>query len=265
MHHRPVIEITSPPEAPLPGSSMIEAVLFPAFAVIGLVLGFVYSMPWLITSSLAISLALLAVVGGTFLNRCGRAGKLRLDLSDGATRITPAPAARLFPLIAGGLALLVILVDIALRLMGYFADEDGLTFSLLVALVIVWGAHRCLVRLEEPARPEADAQATGLDRQHGQGDRGPLVAGVGRADDRAGPHHDPDRQGRDPGGCKPDGFGPAARRGAGGLLSWAPGAAVRVGRRPRRRAGEVVEGALTTVGIRRWAPPRSCWLKTLEP
>ena len=136
---RPVIEITSPPEAPLPGSSMIGAVLFPAFALIGLALGLIYSMPWLITSSLAISLALLAVVGGTFLNRRDRAGKLRLDLAGGATRIAPAPAARLFPLVAGGLALLVILVNIALRLMGYFADENGLTFSLMVGLVIVWG------------------------------------------------------------------------------------------------------------------------------
>lgn len=137
---RRVIEVSAPPEPPLPGSSMIGAVLFPIFAVVGLILGFVYQMPWLITTSLAISLALLAVVGGTFLNRRDRAGKLRLDLSDGATRIAPAPAARIFPLIAGGLALLAILVDIALRLMGYFADESGgLTFSLMVALVIGWG------------------------------------------------------------------------------------------------------------------------------
>lgn len=137
---RTVIEVNAPAEPPLPGSSLIGAVLFPVFAATGLILGLVYQMPWLITSSLAISLALLAVVGGTFLNRRNRSGRLRLKLDDGATRLTPAPLARIFPLIAGGLALLAILVDIGLRLAGYFADEaGGLTFSLMVALVIGWG------------------------------------------------------------------------------------------------------------------------------
>lgn len=138
--NRPVIEASASPEPPLPGSSLIGAVLFPLFAVAGLVLGFLYEMPWLITSSLAISLALLAVVAGTFLNRRGRAGKLRLAVDGGVTRIGPAPAARWFPLAAGALAMVAILVDIALRLTGRFADEQGgLTFSLLIALVVGWG------------------------------------------------------------------------------------------------------------------------------
>ena len=53
--NRTVVEVDAPPEAPLPGSSWIGVALFPFFAVAGLALGLTYGMPWLITSSLAIS------------------------------------------------------------------------------------------------------------------------------------------------------------------------------------------------------------------
>lgn len=137
--NRTEIEVAAPPEPKLPGSSWIGVVLFPVFAVTGLVLGFAYDMPWLITTSLAISFALLAVVAGTFLNRSGRAGKLHLEIDGGATRIGPAPAARWLPIVASSLAMLAIVTDIVLRLLGYFADENGLTFSVMIALVVGWG------------------------------------------------------------------------------------------------------------------------------
>lgn len=138
--NRTVVEVDAPPEAPLPGSSWIGVALFPFSAVAGLALGLTYGMPWLITSSLAISLALLAVVGSTFVNRRGRAGVLRLDLHGDGVRIGPGPLARWLPITAGALALVAILVDIGLRIGGFFAEESGgLTFSLMIAAVIGWG------------------------------------------------------------------------------------------------------------------------------
>ena len=138
--NRTVVEVDAPPEAPLPGSSWSGVALFPFFAVAGLALGLTYGMPWLITSSLAISLALLAVVGSTFVNRRGRAGVLRLDLHGDGVRIGPGPLARWLPITAGALALVAILVDIGLRIGGFFAEESGgLTFSLMIAAVIGWG------------------------------------------------------------------------------------------------------------------------------
>lgn len=136
---RAVVTVDAPPEPAMPGSSWIGIVMFPVFAVLGVALGFVFEMPWLITSSLAIGLALLAVVSSTFLNRRARRGTLRLEVADGATRLGPAPSARWIPLAANVLAMVVILTDIGLRLAGYFADEDGLTFSLMIALVVGWG------------------------------------------------------------------------------------------------------------------------------
>lgn len=136
---RTVVSVSAPPEPAMRGSSWIGVVLFPVFAITGLLLGFMYSMPWLITTSLAISLSLLAVVGNSFLNRRDRAGQLRLALDGGATRIGPAPAARWCPLVAGSLAMLTILTDIGLRLAGYFAEEGGMTFSVMIALIVGWG------------------------------------------------------------------------------------------------------------------------------
>lgn len=137
--HRAVIEVKSPPEPSLTGSAWVGVVLFPLFAIVGIVLGIAYRMPWLITSSLAISLALLALVAATFLNRRERAGKLRLDVDGGATRIGPAPMGQWFPLAASSLAMLAILTDIGLRLLGSYSDDGGMTFSLMIALVVGWG------------------------------------------------------------------------------------------------------------------------------
>ncbi|GAA4894154.1 hypothetical protein GCM10025789_09190 [Tessaracoccus lubricantis] len=136
---RTVVEVNAPEEPVFPGSALIGVVLFPVFAVVAVVLGIVYELPWLVTSSLALALALAAIFVAQYLNRRGRSGKLRLDLSRGSTRLGPAPSSRLVPLLLTALAGVVVLVDIVLRLAGYLHDDGGMTFSVMLALVVGWG------------------------------------------------------------------------------------------------------------------------------
>ncbi|MHA7861901.1 hypothetical protein ACX1DX_11070 [Tessaracoccus sp. Y36] len=136
---RTVIEVDAPKEPLFPGSALVGTVLFPIFAVVALVLAIVYAMPWLVTSSLAITLALSAILISQYLNRRGRSGTLRLSLGDGVTRIGPAPSSRLIPLLLTGLAGIVVLVDITLRLTGYLTDDGGMSFAVMLALIVGWG------------------------------------------------------------------------------------------------------------------------------
>lgn len=147
---RTVVEVDVPQEPLFPGSALIGAIFFPLFAVAALVLGLTYGMAWLVTSSLAISLALLAIVLSGYLNKRGRSGLLRLEIDGGQTRIGPDPTSRWLPLIATGLAAVVVVVDIALRLTGYIDDEGGMSFSIMVALVVAWGIAEGWFGLTKP-------------------------------------------------------------------------------------------------------------------
>ncbi|WP_040283766.1 hypothetical protein [Tessaracoccus massiliensis] len=147
---RTVVTVDAPQEALFPGSALIGTILFPIFAIAALVLGLAYEMAWLVTSSLAIGLALLAILASDYLNKQGRSGKLRLAVGGGDTRIGSNPSSRWVMLIATALAAVVVLVDIVLRLMGYLDDPGGMSFSVMVALVVVWGIAEGWFRLTKP-------------------------------------------------------------------------------------------------------------------